>query len=102
VGIVDKAASDRMLIIEGNKGGAVGLRYLLINDRYIRGYATPAYEEEDEDDMKEKIVVIVKGRKMEGYLIDGSAYIPARKGMQAYDGKADVVWDDKARQVTVK
>jgi hypothetical protein len=104
VGMVDEVfpgkLSGKLKVIEGNMGGKVGYRQLDINGRYIRGYATPKYEEED--DVKEKIVVIIHGQRMEGYLIDGSAYIPARKGIQAYDDKAKVVWDDKTRTVKVE
>jgi hypothetical protein len=51
--------------------------------------------------VKEKLLVDIKGQKMDGYLIDGVAYIPARKGLLAYDEKAKVEWDEKNRKVTV-
>jgi hypothetical protein len=48
VGIVDSVSNGKMRVIEGNKGGAVGLRDLAVNGRYIRGFAAPKYEEADE------------------------------------------------------
>jgi hypothetical protein len=63
--------------------------------------ADKAQFDKEAEDVKEKVMVEIKGQKMEGYLIDGSVYIPARKGLLAYDEKAQVAWDEKARKVTV-
>jgi hypothetical protein len=105
-GIVEAVSADgkTLTTIEGNtgsdnnsNGGAVMRRER--NIKYVVGAFRPAYKEDD--DVKEKIVVTVNGQKMDGYLIDGSVYIPARKGMLAYDDKANIIWADKAREVTI-
>lgn len=46
VGIVIAVDGNKLTIREGNKGGAVGYRIINVNDRYIRGYITPPYENE--------------------------------------------------------
>ena len=43
VGIVETVSEKRLTVIEGNKGGAVARRKLVLNGRYIRGYGTPDY-----------------------------------------------------------
>lgn len=45
VGIVQKATSSKITVIEGNKGSKseVAVREILVNGRYIRGFVTPNY-----------------------------------------------------------
>ena len=43
VGIVSKVSGKMFEVIEGNKHGAVGIRTLVIDGRYIRGYCVPNY-----------------------------------------------------------
>lgn len=45
VGIVQKATSSKITVIEGNKGSKseVAIREILVNGRYIRGFITPDY-----------------------------------------------------------
>ena len=45
VGIVQKATSSKITVIEGNKGSKseVAIREILVNGRYIRGFVTPDY-----------------------------------------------------------
>lgn len=45
VGIVKKATSSKITVIEGNKGSKseVAIREILVNGRYIRGFVTPNY-----------------------------------------------------------
>ena len=45
VGIVQKATSSKIFVIEGNKGSKseVAIREILVNGRYIRGFVTPDY-----------------------------------------------------------
>ena len=45
VGIVQKATSSKITVIEGNKGSKseVAIREILVNGRYIRGFVTPNY-----------------------------------------------------------
>lgn len=43
VGIVVKLENGIISVIEGNKGKKVGIRKLVINGRYIRGYCLPNY-----------------------------------------------------------
>ena len=43
VGIVVSVSSGVVAVVEGNKGGAVGVRYVRVNGRYIRGYGLPDY-----------------------------------------------------------
>ena len=44
VGIVEKVTNNTITVIEGNKSDAVGRRTLLVNAKYIRGYARPKYK----------------------------------------------------------
>lgn len=46
IGIVEKCGNKQMTIIEGNYGNAVKRRNLKVNDKGIRGYITPKYDEE--------------------------------------------------------
>ena len=43
VGIVADVSGGVIAVIEGNKGGAVGIRYVRVNGRYIRGFGLPDY-----------------------------------------------------------
>lgn len=43
VGIVQKADSGKIYVIEGNYSNSVKIRELKVNDRYIRGYGVPKY-----------------------------------------------------------
>lgn len=45
VGIVQKATSSKITVIEGNKGNKseVAVREIAVNGRYIRGFVTPKY-----------------------------------------------------------
>ena len=43
VGIVVSVSSGVVTVVEGNKGGAVGVRYVSVNGRYIRGFGLPDY-----------------------------------------------------------
>lgn len=44
VGLVVEIHGDTVTVLEGNKGGAVGVRYITRGQRYIRGYAVPDWE----------------------------------------------------------
>lgn len=46
VGIVEKVASGKITVIEGNYKNAVTRRTLSVNGKYIRGYAVPKYDAE--------------------------------------------------------
>jgi hypothetical protein len=46
VGIVEKVEGSTITVIEGNYSDSVKRRTISINNRYIRGYATPEYETE--------------------------------------------------------
>ncbi|MBQ1349072.1 MAG: peptidoglycan-binding protein [Ruminococcus sp.] len=43
VGIVTDVSGGVIAVVEGNKGGAVGVRYVRVNGRYIRGFGLPDY-----------------------------------------------------------
>lgn len=43
VGIVVSVSGGVVAVVEGNKGGAVGVRYVRVNGRYIRGFGLPDY-----------------------------------------------------------
>ena len=43
VGIVVRVSGGVVAVVEGNKGGAVGVRYVKVNGRYIRGFGLPDY-----------------------------------------------------------
>lgn len=43
VGIVVSVSGGVVAVVEGNKSGAVGVRYVKVNGRYIRGYGLPDY-----------------------------------------------------------
>jgi hypothetical protein len=43
VGIVVSVSGGVVAVVEGNKGGAVGVRYVKVNGRYIRGFGLPDY-----------------------------------------------------------
>ena len=43
VGIVEKVANGKITVIEGNKAEAVARREILVNAKFIRGYAVPKY-----------------------------------------------------------
>lgn len=46
VGIVEKVSGKSITVIEGNRNNAVSRRVLMVNGRYIRGYAVPKYDKE--------------------------------------------------------
>ena len=46
VGIVESVGGDMMTVLEGNKGKAVGQRYISTSWQYIRGYGVPDYKHE--------------------------------------------------------
>ncbi len=46
VGIVERVASGKITVIEGNYGNAVKRRTLKVNGQYIRGYGLPKYDTE--------------------------------------------------------
>lgn len=46
VGIVESISGGIISVIEGNKNKAVGRRSIMVNGKYIRGYAVPKYTEE--------------------------------------------------------
>lgn len=46
VGIVEKISGNDITVIEGNMDGKVNRRKIIVNGRYIRGYAVPKYTEE--------------------------------------------------------
>ena len=47
VGIVTEVADKRMKVVEGNKSNAVGTRSISVNSKYLRGYITPKYDEDE-------------------------------------------------------
>lgn len=50
VGIVEKVASGKITVIEGNYKNSVKRRTLEVNGKYIRGYAVPKYDTEPSAD----------------------------------------------------
>lgn len=48
VGVVETVKGNLITVIEGNKSKKVGRRTLEVNGRYIRGYATPRYDKEEQ------------------------------------------------------
>jgi len=46
VGIVEKVSGNTITIIEGNRNNSVSRRSLMVNGKYIRGYAVPKYDKE--------------------------------------------------------
>ena len=46
VGIVEKVSGSTITVIEGNRNNAVSRRVLMVNGKYIRGYAVPKYDKE--------------------------------------------------------
>lgn len=48
-GIVIKCDGNTITVREGNKNHSVGDRQIKVNGKYIRGFITPVFEEEDED-----------------------------------------------------
>lgn len=46
VGIVSEVDGESFTVIEGNKSDAVGMRTMLINGKYIRGFGVPKYVSE--------------------------------------------------------
>ena len=46
VGIVEKVSGKTITLIEGNRNNAVARRTLMVNGKYIRGYAVPKYDKE--------------------------------------------------------
>lgn len=67
VGIVEKVASGKITVIEGNYKNAVTRRTLSVNGKYIRGYAVPKYDAENAENKEEvctvEIKVLKKGAK---------------------------------------
>ena len=57
VGIVMERHGMLMTIIEGNKGGAVSIRYLQVNGRYIRGYCLPDFKSLATSTKKEETIM---------------------------------------------
>ncbi len=55
VGIVEKVEGGIITVIEGNYSNAVKRRKVFVNDRYIRGYASPEYEAEAQTQEKPSI-----------------------------------------------
>ncbi|MGN1301645.1 MAG: CHAP domain-containing protein [Clostridia bacterium] len=53
IGIVEKVSNSTITVIEGNINNAVGRRTLKVNGKYIRGYATPKYNEENQQNITE-------------------------------------------------
>lgn len=49
VGVVDSISGNTIVVIEGNKSNAVGTRNLKVNGRYIRGFITPKFLDEEVD-----------------------------------------------------
>ena len=63
VGIVEKVSKGVISVIEGNVNNAVGRRSIKVNGKYIRGYATPKYDNEvvkKEEPKKETKTYIVQ------------------------------------------
>lgn len=70
VGIVASISNDGMMtIIEGNKGDthAVGLRYVFVNGKYIRGYAIPNFKSLVKECNDVYLPILSKGTKS-GYV----------------------------------
>lgn len=47
IGVVSFVNGDQLAVIEGNKSDAVGVRAININGKYIRGYITPKFNDEE-------------------------------------------------------
>lgn len=47
IGIVEKVSGSTITVIEGNLNDAVGRRNIVVNGKYIRGYAVPKYDIEE-------------------------------------------------------
>ena len=56
VGIVEKVASSKITVIEGNINDAVGRRTIKVNGKDIRGYAVPKYDVKPVDNPVNKTV----------------------------------------------
>lgn len=94
VGIVEKAANDKVTVIEGNISEKVGRRVINVNARYIRGYAVPKYEKE--------VVAAPTTQKGETYKMqtlqrgstgnDVTIFESIMKKMGYYEGKIDTVF----------
>lgn len=64
VGIVEKVSDKSFTVIEGNYSNSVKRRTIDINARYIRGFATPKYEEESvSTELKPGDVITLKEAK---------------------------------------
>lgn len=46
VGIVEKVVGNTIYVIEGNRNKSVARRTIMVNGKYIRGYAVPEYDKE--------------------------------------------------------
>lgn len=80
VGIVEKVVNGKITIIEGNKSNSVKRVTRSVNGKYIRGYATPKYDVEEQKEEKETIEhkVATKGAKTKDSKIQGN-YITTGK-----------------------
>lgn len=61
VGIVVWSVGGNVLVIEGNKGDAVGYREINVNGRYIRGYGMPNYEAAENRTCSVELPVLKRG-----------------------------------------
>ena len=78
VGIVEKVASGKITVIEGNYSNSVKRRTIAVNGKYIRGYGVPKYDVEKPETPKPSVTVlewqkaaIADGFKFPKYGADG-------------------------------
>ena len=60
VGIVEKVEDGAITVIEGNYSNSVKRRTIQVNDKYIRGYGVPKYDEAPKTAVKEYSVNLPK------------------------------------------
>lgn len=72
VGIVEKVASGKITVIEGNYSESVKRRVIEINSRYIRGYAVPKYKTETVKKESDEVTIneIIKAMEDKGFKVE--------------------------------
>lgn len=53
IGVVEEVKNGKIKVIEGNKNDAVGERTIPVNGKFIRGFITPKYDEEEQTEKKD-------------------------------------------------
>ena len=90
VGIVEKVVDNKITVIEGNYSQSVKRRTITKNQKQLRGYAIPKYEEEPKPEPKPKIkeVTATKGAQYYNkayhgtYTATGNVYLRNGAGIQ--------------------